>query len=397
MEKLFTKHRKLLSNLPTAFKNSMYYNFPWQEQLTGITGARGVGKTTMMLQYIGEEYGYNKSALYISFDSIAFQFASLYELADEFVKQGGRHLFIDEIHKYPTWSVELKEIFDTFSELKITFSGSSILEIHKGKADLSRRALVFEMNGLSFREFLQIRFKMEIPGYPLSEILNRHEEISINICKNIKPFEFFPDYLKFGYYPYFLQSEDFYSMRLSNTINQIIETDMPLLLNIERLHINKLKRFVNILAADTPQTPNISALASAIEVSWKTIVKYINYLQRAKIINILEYSGKNVTVLSKPDKIYLHHPNLFYVFKDEIGNKGGLREAFFVNQLANKHKIELAKRGDFIIDNKYTFEIGGKNKRYHQIAGIEQSYLAADDIETGFGNKIPLWLFGFLY
>jgi hypothetical protein len=253
------------------------------------------------------------------------------------------------------------------------------------------------MNGLSFREFLQIRFKMEIPGYPLSEILNRHEEISINICKNIKPFEFFPDYLKFGYYPYFLQSEDFYSMRLSNTINQIIETDMPLLLNIERLHINKLKRFVNILAADTPQTPNISALASAIEVSWKTIVKYINYLQRAKIINILEYSGKNVTVLSKPDKIYLHHPNLFYVFKDEIGNKGGLREAFFVNQLANKHKIELAKRGDFIIDNKYTFEIGGKNKRYHQIAGIEQSYLAADDIETGFGNKIPLWLFGFLY
>jgi len=397
MEKLFAKQVKILTGLNIDFKNNLYYNLAWNEQLVGIIGARGVGKTTLMLQYIKENYKFSKEALYISFDSLAFSYNSLYELAEEFVKQGGKHLFVDEIHKYPNWSLELKDIYDSLPELKVLFSGSSILEIYKGQADLSRRALIFEMNGLSFREYLEIQTKQKFEAYKLTDILEKHEQIAISIYQKIKPFEYFDDYLKYGYYPFFLQGTKYYSVRLSNTINQIIEVDMAMLLNIDFNNISKLKRFINILSNDIPQTPNITALAAAVGVSWQTIIKFLNYLHKAKIINVLEHNAKNITSLSKPEKIYLQNTNLFYVFKDKIENKGSLRETFFVNQLSYKHKIDIPKNGDFFVDKKYTFEIGGKNKKFDQIANIENSFVVADDIEFGYGNKIPLWLFGFLY
>jgi len=397
MEQLIAKHIKILTNLKTVFRNSLIDKIPWNERLIGIVGARGVGKTTMLLQYISENYSFNQSVLYFSLDNISFPYKSLVELADEFVKRGGKFLFIDEIHKYPNWSQELKNIYDTHLNLKVVFTGSSILDIHKGNADLSRRALVFNMQGLSFREFLQIETKKRFNVYSLNEILENHKDISVSIFQKVKPFQYFSNYLKYGYYPYYLENKDFYSMRLSGAINQIVETDLPQILNVGVKYINKIKRFLNILANEIPFTPNITTLSNAIGVSWQTIINYLNYLDKANIINIVFPAEKSIKSLSKPEKILLHSTNIFYVFKNEFINKGSLRESFFVNQLSYNHKVNTSKKGDFLIDNKYLFEIGGKSKSYKQIADIKNSFIVADDIEFGFKDKIPLWLFGFIY
>ncbi len=397
MEQLFAKHYQLLANLDTRFRRSIYNQLPWEQQMIGITGSRGVGKTTLILQYISEHYPTGKKALYISFDGISMPYENLRSLAEAFSRLGGKHLFIDEIHKYPNWSQELKYIYDMLPDLRVVFTGSSILDIHSGQADLSRRALMFNMNGLSFREFLQIETAQSFLSYSLTDILQNHEQIALDINQKIKPLAYFDAYLRHGYYPFYLQSVDFYSHRLSSTINQIIEVDMPLLNKIDYQYIHKIKRFINILAHELPQKTNITSLAGAIEVSWQSVIKYLNYLEKARIIHIIYPAGKNVSTLAKPEKIFLHHPNLFYVFNEHKGNKGNLREMFFVNQLAAKNKVEVAKKGDFLINGTYTFEIGGSKKSFDQIAGIDQSFIAADDIEYGFGNKIPLWMFGFLY
>jgi predicted AAA+ superfamily ATPase len=397
VEGLISKHIKLLTDLKTVFRNSLMDKIPWQERLIGITGARGVGKTTLLLQHITENYGFEQDVLYVSLDDIVFPFQSLIELADEFVKRGGKWLFIDEIHKYPGWSQELKNIYDTYSDLKVVFTGSSMLDIHKGKADLSRRALVFNMQGLSFREFLQIETGFQFNAYSLTEILENHRDITVSIFQKIKPFQFFDNYLKYGYYPYYLQNKEYYSMRLSNIINQVIETDLPQILKVDIEYINKIKRFLNILANDIPFTPNITSLSNAIGVSWQSVINYMNYLNKADIIRIIFPSEKSIKSLSKPEKVLLNNTNIFYIFKNEISNKGSIRETFFVNQLSYKHEVKTSKKGDFLVDEKYLFEIGGKNKTYDQIAGIQNSFVVADDIEFGFGNKIPLWLFGFIY
>ncbi len=397
LEQLFAKHTKLLAKLQIKFRSNIIDQIPWNEKLIGIKGARGVGKTTMILQYINETFGFDRQCLYISLDDISIPFGNLIELAEEFHKRGGKHLFIDEIHKYPRWSQELKNIYDSLPDLQIVFTGSSILDISKGKADLSRRALIFDMQGLSFREYLQIETGKQFEAYTIEQIVKNHEQYSIEIFQQIKPYEHFDNYLRYGYYPYYLQGLDFYSVRLSNTISLILEVDLPYFLNIDFQYIRKLKSLLNILSNEIPYKPNISSLASALEVSWQSVIHYLNYLSDADIIRILHPEGKNVSVLAKPEKVLLHHPNHFYVFTDEIRNKGSLRESFFANQLGYKHKVETAKRGDFVIDSKYLFEVGGKNKTYHQIANIENSYIAADDIEFGYENKIPLWLFGFLY
>lgn len=397
METLFAKHVRRLKGLRTTYLNEIIDDIPWEQQLVGITGARGVGKTTLLLQYIKRTWKHNRKALYVSLSDIDFPYTSLYELADNFVKQGGAHLFLDEIHKFPRWSEELKTIYDSFPELKVCFTGSSILDIFKGKADLSRRSLIFTMQGLSFRQFLQIETGTELPKYSLSEIRESHYDICVNLTEKFRPFEYFQNYLRYGYYPFYLESKEYYSMKLSGTLTQIVENDMPYLLSIDYEYIDKIKRFINILANDIPFKPNITNLAGSVGVSWKTIINYLRYLHRAKIINIIFPSGKNVSALAKPEKVYLHHPNLFFLFKEGIENKGNIRESFFVNQVMYKHGIEIPKQGDFLVDKQFLFEIGGKKKGYKQIADLPDSYIVADDIELGFENKIPLWLFGFLY
>ncbi len=397
MEKLYLRHKNLLSALKTKYESSLINDIPWNEQLVGITGARGVGKTTLMLQYIKKTYGYNRKVLYLSMDDIAFSYPTLVDLAEDFLKTGGEQLFIDEIHKYDNWAQELKNIFDFYPQLKVVFTGSSILDIYKGQADLSRRALIFNMNGLSFREFLQIESKQQFFAYTLDDIIKKHESISLEIIQKVKIFKYWNDYLKHGYYPFYLKDKKYYHVRLSSTLNQIVETDMPLLLNVNPQYVSKIKRLVNILANEIPVKPNITDLASAISVSWQSVIHYLQSLHKARIINIVYPKAKGTSALAKPEKVYLHHPNLFYVFTEHIHNKGNLRETFFVNQLIAKHKVEIHAKGDFVIDGKYIFEVGGKNKDYHQIAGVVNSFIAADDIELGIDNKIPLWLFGFLY
>ncbi len=397
MEQLILRHRKRIIELQTKFRNNLIDTLPFEERMLGLMGARGVGKTTLLLQHISEKHGLDSDCLYISLDDIYLPYDTLYQFAEEFYKRGGKYLFIDEIHKYSNWSQELKNIYDNFPTLKIVFTGSSILDIGKGKADLSRRALIFRMQGLSFRQFLQIESSTEFEIYTLNQIIENHEQIAFEINKKIKPFEYFEKYLKFGYFPYYLESQNFYDMRLSNVINQIIEIDLPQVLNIDNQYISKLKRFINILSNGIPYKPNVSQLAGAIEISWQSVIHYINYLAKAELLNIVYPAGKSISSLAKPEKIFLHHPNFYYVFKDTITNKGSLRETFFVNQLSYKHKVEIAQKGDFLINEKYIFEIGGKSKDYNQIANLNNSFVVADEIEIGYKNKIPLWLFGFLY
>lgn len=397
LEKLWEKHQKALQNLKTIFKSSMHSRIQWDERLIGIKGARGVGKTTLVLQHIREVYGFDKSCLYISLDDIAFPYENLVQLAEDFDKSGGKYLILDEIHKYQNWSVEVKNIYDSFPDLHVVFTGSSILDILNSKADLSRRAVIYHMQGLSFREFIQIQSGNILESYSITDILNNHEKISVDIQNTIKPFRYFNDYLRFGYYPYYLQNIDTYHIKLSNTISLTLEVDIPMLFRVDIKYIGILKKFLNLLSASIPFKPNVSNLAAAIGISWQSVINYLRYLDDAEIIKMTYQEGKGIKALAKPEMVYLHHPNHFFVFRDEIGNKGNLRETFFVNQVSYIHKVESASRGDFLVDGKYYFEIGGKNKTYHQIAGTDLSFLAADDIENGFGNKIPLWLFGFLY
>jgi len=397
INQLFTKHIKAINGLKTRFRSNFHDKIQWNERLVGIKGARGVGKTTFILQHIHETFGLSRDCLYVSLDDIAFPYKNLVQLAEEFEKSGGKYLFLDEIHKYLNWSQELKNIYDSFTDLHVVFTGSSILDILKGKADLSRRAVVYRMQGLSFREFLQIETEKPFQQFTLDELLQNHEQLALEINQKVKPFQYFDKYLRYGYYPYYLENIENYTFKLSNTISLMIETDLPMLLNVDIQYVGKLKKFLNLLSSTIPFKPNVSNLAAGIGVSWQSVINYLHYLDEAEIIKTIYFEGKDIKSLSKPEMIYLHHPNHFYVFNDEVVNKGSLRESFFVNQLSNKYKVEKAKRGDFVVNEKFYFEIGGKNKTYHQIAGIQNSYIAADDIEYGFNNKIPLWLFGFLY
>jgi predicted AAA+ superfamily ATPase len=356
-----------------------------------------VGKTTLMLQHIQEVFGTDRTCLYINLDDIAFPYENLVQLAEDFEKSGGRYLFLDEIHKYANWSQELKNIYDNLPDLQVVFTGSSILDILRGKADLSRRAVVYRMQGLSFREFLQIETGQAFDCYTLDQLVENHEKYAREINSKVKPFRYLESYLRYGYYPYYLESTENYNYKLSNTLSLMIETELPLLLNVDMQYIGKLKKFLNVLSGSIPFKPNVSNLAAGIGISWQSVINYLRYLDEAEIIRIIYHEGKNLKSLSKPDMVYLHHPNHFYVFDPVVANKGSLRESFFVNQVAYQHKVETTKSGDFAVDGKYYIEIGGKNKTYHQISNIQNSFVAADDIEFGFKNKIPLWMFGFLY
>lgn len=397
LEQLLAKHRNALDRLKTRFKSNLHDRIQWRERLIGIKGARGAGKTTLMLQHIQEVHGYDPSCLYVNLDDIAFPFDNLVLLAEEFEKTGGKYLFFDEIHKYANWSQELKNIYDNLPDLQVVFTGSSILDILKGKADLSRRAVVYRMQGLSFREFLQIETGQPFEIYSLENLLENHEEFAREINSKVRPFRYFEQYLRYGYYPYYLESIENYTYKLSNTLSLMIETELPLLLNVDMQYIGKLKKFLNLLSNSIPFKPNVSNLAAGIGISWQSVINYLHYLDEAEIIRIIYHEGKNLKSLSKPDMVYLHHPNHFYVFDSTVNNKGNLRESFFVNQVSYQNTIETARRGDFAVNRKYYFEIGGRNKTYHQISNIHNSFIAADDLEFGYNNKIPLWLFGFLY
>ncbi|MGE4539869.1 MAG: ATP-binding protein [Bacteroidales bacterium] len=398
MERLIEKHQRRIAFTQTDFVRSIMYEINWQARLIGIKGARGVGKTTLLLQYIKMNFGrIPEKALYVSLDNIWFSKNTLSELADKFVKQGGTHLFLDEVHKYPEWSVELKNIYDDYPELSIVFTGSSMLEILNARADLSRRAVVYTLQGLSFREYLNLTNQTNFKAYTLHDILENHPEISQHIVKQIKPLQFFTQYLKAGYYPFFLEQAALYFQRLEEVVNLILEIELPQLKQLNLTYLPKIKQLLYIIAVSAPFTPNISNLSERIGINRETLLSYLWYLNQAQLIANIYRDSKGITRLQKPDKLFLENTNLMFALSSDTMNTGNLRETFFVNQLKYQHRVEIAEQADFFIDNRYIVEIGGKTKMRRQIKDLENAFIAADDLEFGFENKIPLWLFGFLY
>lgn len=397
MERLFEGFLTKLKGVESYFIRYLNAQIDWTDRLIGIKGGRGTGKTTLLLQHIQIHIKPGVEVLYVSLDELYFTSHTLTDLADDFVKAGGRHLFLDEVHKYPGWSREIKNLYDTYKDLQIVFTGSSMLEISKGDADLSRRAVVYELTGLSFREFLLIEKRLTFPVVKWQDILVDHVDMAQDISKKLKPLPSFKDYLKFGYYPYFQENKKNYHQRLAATINLVIESDLPAIEHVDYSTIQKLKKLLYILSTSVPFKPNIQKLSEQIHATRGSTLLYLDYLKNAQLLSLLRGETEGNSYMNKPDKIYLNNTNLLYALAPENANVGTLRETFFYNQLQSTSSITSSEKANFTINKKMTFEIGGKNKPTDQIKGLSNMYIAADEIEIGLRNKIPLWLFGFLY
>ncbi|MCF8233801.1 MAG: AAA family ATPase [Bacteroidales bacterium] len=398
MDKLIEYSRLRINSVNTDFKRYLWKEINWNNRLIAITGARGIGKTTLLLQYIKENLAQKPGeVIYVSMDDLYFSKNTLVDFADAFVKRGGKYLFLDEIHKYPNWSQEIKNIYDYFAELKIVITGSSALNIYKGKADLSRRAIMYNMQGMSFREFLELKYKLNFNHLELEEILSNAHEIIPQILDKTKPLKFFEEYLRFGYYPFFVEGEDDFNIRLKQTISHVLETDLPSVENIDYGAVHNIRKLLGILSEIVPYKPNVLSLSEKIGVSRASLLKYLNLLGNADLLMLLLSDTKGISRLNKPEKVYLNNPNLFHALSGGPINKGSIRETYFFNQLNQSHQVTSSRIADFTIDGRYTFEIGGKTKTRKQIKDSTNAFVAADNLEFAFENKIPLWLFGFLY
>ena len=399
MERIVEKFRKKLSLTSVDFIRNLMHEINWKVRMIGIKGARGVGKTTLMLQYIKKHFEHDPAVLYVSLDDIWFSDNKLADLADRFVKQGGKLLFLDEVHKYPGWSRELKNIYDDFPELKIVFTGSSLLEILNARADLSRRAIIYRMQGLSFREYLNFELGLKLNPHSLDEVLHDHLKISAEVTSEIKPLKHFSKYLRDGYYPFYKEIPELYYTRLGEIMNMIIEIELPLLRGVDVSYSSKLKQMLLIISESAPFIPNISKLSERTGINRNTFISYLNFLCEAGLLRNLYRDSRGITRLQKPDKIFLENTNIAFALGKGLPEKGNIRETFFANQLSYSHSLTIPENGDFLADNSRTFEIGGRGKDNKQLnkATVNNGFIASDDIEFGNGNKIPLWMFGFLY
>ncbi len=398
MDKLIEIFRKKINTVDMTFIRSLEAEINWDARLVCIRGPRGTGKTTLLLQHIKKTFENNLSkVLYISLDNIYFSDNSLMDLAEDFVRHGGTHLFLDEVHKYPLWSQTIKNLYDDYPELSIVFTGSSLLEILNARADLSRRALVYDMQGLSFREYLGVKTGINFPLYSLEDILQNNAAISAELVSKIKPFEYFENYLKTGYYPFFLEGEDDYYSRVNEIINMILDIELPALRKLDVSYIPKIKKLLAVIGRSAPFIPNVSELASQIGIARQTLILYFQYLEDSMLINQLFRQTRGLGNLEKPDKLFLENTNFMYSLNGNQTDIGNMRETFVYNQLKKNHEVLFSKESDFFVDGKYTFEVGGKNKKRDQIKDVPDSYIIADNIEYGTGSRIPIWLFGFLY
>ena len=397
MESINERFLKKIDATSLTFVRSMIDRISWEARLIGIKGPRGVGKTTLLLQYIKKNLPIDHSTLYVSLDNIWFAQNNLVDLVDDFAKRGGKYLFLDEVHKYPNWSIEIKNIYDDFPELKVVFTGSSMLEILNARADLSRRAVIYHMQGLSFREYLAIKTGHEFPIISLEEIVENHVSISREVLQKVKPLAHFGAYLNHGYFPFFQEVPTLYHQRLEEVVNMTLEIELPLLRSVDISYVPKLKHLLHIISESVPFVPNVTKLAERIGINRNTLISYLFFLQEAHLTKNLYKDIKGITQMQKPEKIYLENTNFQFAFTPKNADVGNLRETFFINQVSHNHTVEYVKDGDFRIAGKYIFEIGGRNKTTEQIQGIKNSFIAADDIEYGNAKRIPLWLFGFMY
>lgn len=389
MERLFEYSNKLINEVSTGFLRYMHSEINWKGRMIGLIGPRGVGKTTLVLQYIKQNLNPSET-LYITAEDFYFVDNRIIELVDRFVKFGGKYLFIDEIHKYKYWSKELKLIYDYHKDLKVVFTGSSVLDIKKGASDLSRRAVVYNMQGLSFREYLKLFHNISANTYTLDEIL----EHRVDVPEMERPLPLYVDYLKRGYYPFALE-EDF-DIRLAQIINQTLENDIPIYADMNVATGRKLKQLLSIISKSAPFKPNMSKIAEMLSASRNNISDYCLYIEEAGMIAQLRNKTGGIRGLGKVDKIYLDNTNLIYSLADDTSDIGNIRETFFLNQMRVKHDVFASTIADFVIDDK-TFEVGGRNKGQKQIKDIENGYIVKDDIEHGYLNTIPLWQLGLTY
>lgn len=398
MEALYQFHANLIKQVNGSFFRYLLDDIHWNQRMLAIKGLRGVGKTTLLLQYIKFRLKKpSEQVLYITADHHWFYTHTLVETADEFYKNGGRYLFIDEVHKYPRWSVELKNIYDGYPDLKVVFTSSSALDIYKGEADLSRRVITYELTGLSFREYLHMNGHTAIPKIKWKDMRSRHIELAQEVLEHIQPLPLFKKYLRFGYLPIFHEGEnEDVPIRINQTINTVIESDLAGIMDYSPGTSFKVKKVLGVLAESAPFKPNIAALARKLDVSRDSIYAWFVHLEKARMLNLLLAEGKGVSMLQKPEKVFLENTNLAYALKINP-DQGAIRETFLLNQLRNKDwKVTSPLHGDFLVKDIH-IEVGGKNKGIKQVDMHPDFLIAADEIEIGFQNKIPLWLFGLLY
>lgn len=400
LQKIIEIHERIILLKKRKLERYLYKRVNWDNAVLCIYGARGTGKTTLMIQDYLKRYGSVDKALYITADHISIISHGLYEVADQYFKYGGKALYIDEIHKYPNWSLELKNIIDVYSDKQIIFSGSSSILLQKGKGDLSRRVVYYKLKGLSFREFIYFSKNIKFKSLNIEGIIKDHLSIAAEYNAQISMLKLFRDYINYGYYPFFLENIKSYFSKIHNIIEKIIFEDIVVIYNLHQTNLPSLKKILWLIGTSQPFIPNIKRISREVRISRESVYNYLEYLEKVGLIISVHKPGRGLKLVRKPAKLFLENCGLIMSITEETGLeaiKGSLRETFFVNQLIDETKIKIPAKGDFLINNKYLFEIGGKNKSFAQIKDESIAYLALDDIEIGFNKKIPLYLFGFLY
>lgn len=400
MEALIKRHLNRMQTVKLDFVRSMMDEIDWNERLLMIKGQKGVGKTTLMTQRIMQVFGPTNTTdvLYASLDNIYFSTHRLLDFIEQFHAQGGKHLFLDEVHKYEGWSLEIKNAYDEFEDMHFVLSGSSLINLSEGEADLSRRCISYTMLGLSFREYLRMFYQKAFRKRTLQEILTEGNSLCAEVNAQLRPLPLFSEYLRYGYYPFLKEGQNNYYVRIENIVNATIEEELPQLRKLDVGNIRKVKSLLGILSSNVPYTVDTVKLSSMAEISRTTLLQYLQNLSEAKLIQLLYSDVTNVKRLQKPDKIYMENTNMLHALATTQVNEGTEREVFFINQLSAAHVVEYSKTSaDFTIDHQYTIEVGGRSKDGKQIAGVANAYIASADEEYVLGNKIPLWLFGFLY
>lgn len=400
LEELFFTHQKTVEDTPLDFKRYLYHQIDWKAQAVCVMGSRGVGKTTLLLQHYHEVYRNVEKCLYISADNVEVAAFGLFQIAKEYFQYGGDAIIVDEVHKYPQWQNEIKSILDTFKKNKIFISGSSSLALSEGKVDLSRRLVYYSLKGLSFREYLLLKEKVTVPSASLENIFSHHVALAGKVSSGVPVLKHFKQYLSMGYYPFFMEGETTYYAKLLNIIEKVIYEDVAAMGNLKRSNILILKKMLWLIATAGSFMVNIEKMSRELTLSKEYVYSYLEYLEGAGLISCLRPGGKGYALARKPQKVYIHDPNLLGVLHHQLmseRDQGALRETFFVNQLKDFFKVTASDKGDFLLNDKYTIEIGGKDKGFDQVRGIKDAFVAADRIEIGVGKKIPLYLFGMLY
>ncbi len=396
MEQLLEKSATLVQRVSTEKKRYLFNEINWNNRLIGIKGARGTGKTTLLLQKLKELQLLPTQGTYWSLDDFYFTTHSLVETAEAFFKKGGQYLFLDEVHKYKNWSIHIKNLYDFYPDLKIVFTGSSIIDISREEGDLSRRMLMYKLPGLSYREYLAFNDLYNFESITLEDILSKDRKWATLFPSGFRPLEHFQNYLQYGYYPFSMEDKEGYATRLQQLVRLIVEYDMAELKGFDIRNAKKMLQLLNVVAANVPFQPNITNIATKSDIHRNSVVTYLHFLEQAQLIKLLYASGISLATLQKPEKVYLDNPNLAFAFTTSNPNTGNLRETYFISQVSVRHKMAYPKQGDFLVDDGYTFEVGGKDKTSKQIDSVKNGFVVADNLEFPI-TKLPLWLFGFLY